>query len=43
MKLRRLLCMPMLTLAVLAVVFSLYWFAPVSSAEQTVIVYKDPT
>jgi hypothetical protein len=43
MKLRRSLRMLMLPLAVLAVVVSLVWFAQVSSAEQTVTVYKDPT
>jgi hypothetical protein len=35
--------MLMLTLAMLAVIVSLCWFAQVSSAEQTVTVYKDPT
>jgi hypothetical protein len=33
----------MLPLAVLAVVVSLYWFTQVSSAEQNITVYKDPT
>ena len=43
MKLRLLLRMLMLALAMLAVVFSLYCSVPVSSAEQTITVYKDPT
>jgi hypothetical protein len=33
----------MLTIAMLAVVVSLFWIAQVTSAEQTVTVYKDPT
>jgi hypothetical protein len=43
MKLRRSLRMLMLPLAMLAVVVSLVWLAQISSAEQTVTVYKDPT
>jgi len=43
MKLKCSLRMLMLTLAMLAVVVPLVWFAQVSSAEQTVTVYKDPT
>jgi hypothetical protein len=43
MKLRRSLRMLMLPLAMLVVVVSLCSIAQVSSAEQTVTVYKDPT
>lgn len=32
-----------LTLAMLAVVVSIFWIAQGSSAEQTITVYKDPT
>jgi hypothetical protein len=35
--------MLMLPLALLAVIVSTVWFAPQSSAEQTITVYKDPT
>jgi len=43
MKRRRSPRMLMLPLALLAVVVPLCWWAQVSSAEQTVTVYKDPT
>lgn len=43
MRLRLLLRMLLLTLAMLTVVVSLFWLAPVASAEQTITVYKDPT
>ena len=32
-----------LTIAMLIVVVSMFWSAPVSCAEHTVTVYKDPT
>lgn len=43
MKRGLLLRMLMLPIAMLAVVVSLFWIAQVTSAEQTVTVYKDPT
>jgi len=43
MKHKLALHMLMLTTARLAVVVSMLWMAPVSFAEQTVTVYKDPT
>jgi hypothetical protein len=43
MKLRLSFHMLMLTIAMLAVVVSIFWIAQISSAEPTVTVYKDPT